>query len=274
MTALLQPPVAGVIGWPIAQSKSPLIHRFWLETLGMDGDYSRFPVPPDQVEAALRGVSALGLRGVNVTAPLKLAVMAHLDRVDAVAAAIGAVNTICRDADGGLYGTNTDARGFMEPLSDKAVRGRPAAVLGAGGAARAVLAGLCGAGVGPVHIFARDAAAAARLLDAAGVDGRIHPFGAPLPGECALVVNATSLGMVGKPALAIDLGPLARDCIVYDLVYAPLETALLAQARARGLPTIDGLSMLIGQADQAFRLFFDAPPPRGRDAQLRCLLQA
>lgn len=272
--SLPSPPVAGVIGWPIAQSRSPLIHRFWLRALAMDGDYGRFPVRPEHVGAAMRGLSALGLRGVNVTAPHKLAVMEHLDAIEPAAAALGAVNTVVVGEDGRLSGMNTDVSGFLTPLSGFDMRGWPVTVLGAGGAARAVLAACAQAGAGPVTIVARDRDAAAQLLEQFGLAGGVRGFDQPLPEDCRLLVQATSLGMAGKPALNVDVSPLPEGCIVYDLVYAPLETALLCAAGARGLPTIDGLHMLIGQAARAFEAFFGAPPPRDRDAELRgCLLQ-
>jgi shikimate dehydrogenase len=269
---LALPASAGVIGWPVAQSKSPLIHRFWLEALAIDGDYGRFPVAPERLAGAVGALPALGLRGVNVTVPHKVAVIDLLDRIDPVAAMVGAVNTVVVEPSGALRGANTDVAGFMEPLAGRVLAGRAATVLGAGGAARAVLAGLRDAGIAEVTIVARDAGAAAALLARFGLAGRVQGFDQPLPAETALLVNATSLGMVGKDPLVVDLGPLGPDTVVYDLVYAPLETGLLAAARRRELPAIDGLSMLIGQAAPAFAAFFGATPPRHRDAELRALL--
>ncbi len=269
---MMLPPSAGVIGWPVAQSKSPLIHRFWLKMLAVDGDYGRFPVAPERLADAVRALPALGLCGVNVTVPHKVAVIDLLDHVDPVAAMVGAVNTIVVEPSGALRGANTDVAGFMEPLAGQVLAGRAATVLGAGGAARAVLAGLRDAGIAEVTIVARDAGAAAALLARFGLAGRVQGFDRPLPADTALLVNATSLGMVGKDPLAVDLGRLPPDTIVYDLVYAPLETGLLAAARRRDLPAIDGLSMLIGQAAPAFSAFFGAAPPRHCDAELRALL--
>lgn len=266
------PPVAGVIGWPIAQSKSPLIHRFWLRELDIDGDYSRFPIAPDAVGAAMRALAPLGLRGVNVTAPHKLAVMEYLDGIDPAAKALGAVNTVVVAPDGRLHGHNTDVAGFLAPLARADLRGKPVTILGAGGAARAVLAAMAHVGAGPVTLLARNPDLAAKLLAASGVNGIARPFDAAIDSDCALLVQATSLGMTGKPPLAIDIAPLPAHAIVYDLVYAPLETDLLAAARRGGLRTIDGLHMLIGQAALAFRHFYQAEPPRDRDSALRALL--
>ena len=265
---------AGVIGWPVAHSKSPLIHRFWLAKLGIDGDYSRFAVHPDNLGDAIRALPKLGLRGVNVTVPHKVAVMAHLDAVDPDALAIGAVNTLIVAADGRLAGLNTDDAGFLDPLKSVPAIAK-ATVIGAGGAARAVLSTLRVMGVPTVTLVNRSEARALELaqdfpairsIAALTSDYVVEPTG--------LLVNATSLGMIGQPALAVDLGRLTDKTIVYDLVYVPLETPLLAAARRRGLRTIDGLSMLIGQAAVAFQFFYGAPAPREHDAELRALLTA
>lgn len=278
MTARPTPPVAGVIGWPIAHSKSPVIHGLWLEWLGIDGHYVRLPVEPSWVVEAVRALPALGFRGVNVTIPHKQAVMAALDEITPAARAIGAVNTVVVGADGRLTGHNTDAPGFAEPLRGRGLAGRPACVLGAGGAARAVLTALKGLGVSDIRLVNRSTDKAAALLDELVIPGSVHGLArqASALDGAALVVNCTSLGMTGHPPLDIDLAPLAADAIAYDIVYAPLETDLLKAARARGLATIDGLVMLVGQAAEAFRLFFDADPPRdpAHEAALRARLVA
>jgi shikimate dehydrogenase len=262
------PPSAGVIGWPVAQSKSPLIHRVRLAKLGIDGDYGRFAVAPERLGDAIRSLPALGLRGVNVTVPHKQAVIDHLDAIDPGARTIGAVNCIVVRDDATLSGTNTDIDGFVEPLGTLS---GAAVVVGAGGAARAVLAGLMGTGIDRVTIQNRDTAKAKALLAEFGLTGEAVPLGSPVtPAE--LFVNASSLGMVGQPPLDPDLSPLPDTALVYDIVYAPIETPLLRQARARGFRTIDGLAMLIGQAARAFELFFGAAPPRDHDAELRELL--
>lgn len=268
------PPVAGVIGWPITHSKSPLIHNFWLSKLGLDGHYSRFPVAPEGLRTAIRALPALGIRGVNVTIPHKQAVMEALDEVAPAAKAIGAVNTVVVTGAGRLVGHNTDAAGFAEPLRDCALAGRPACVVGAGGAARAVLAALKDLGVSDVRVINRSVDKAEGLLAEFGVAGRAYGFdqSATALEGAALVANTSSLGMKGYPPLELDLAPVAGDAVAYDIVYAPLETDLLKQAKARGLKTVDGLAMLVGQAADAFRLFYDAAPPR--DAETEAALRA
>lgn len=268
----LLPPSAGIIGWPVAHSKSPVIHRFWLAKLGLDGDFSRFPVHPDGLAVALRALPALGLRGVNVTVPHKMTAMAYLDSITPAAAAMGAVNVVQVGEDGRLHGANTDVDGVGEAITHLDLAGRAVVIAGAGGAARAALAAVMRAGAGHVTLLARRAAEGAALLDAAGQAGAVLPFEAALPGDTALFFNATTLGMKGQPPLPVDIGRLAPNATVFDAVYAPLETPLLAAARARGMPVIDGLAMLVGQAAVGFEMFFGAPAPRAHDAELRGLL--
>ncbi|MBV8973351.1 MAG: shikimate dehydrogenase [Sphingomonadaceae bacterium] len=279
---------AGVIGWPVAHSKSPLIHRFWLGKLGLDGDYGRFPVAPERLGEAIRALSALSLAGVNVTVPHKVAVMAHLDRVAPEAQRIGAVNTVVVEH-GGTVGYNTDGRGFLEPIAAVVAGEAPgtAVIIGAGGAARAVVDALWHAGY-TIVIANRDRERARQVADAvAGVrsveiatpslaqlDTMILGGSAMQPVRWSLLVNASSLGMTGGAPFTPNLAGVGPSVIIYDLVYAPLETPLLAAARARRLRTIDGLAMLIGQAAAAFELFFGAPAPREHDAELRALLTA
>lgn len=272
--SLPEPAVAGVIGWPIAHSKSPLIHRFWLEKLGLDGDYSRFPVAPDRLGAFVRALPAMGLRGVNVTIPHKLAVLDLVDDVDDSAASIGAANVLKVFADGRIGAANTDIDGIYQPCLDLGIAGREVIILGAGGAARAAAMAACSLEAGWLTIIARDMDKATALLRSTGLPGAVLEWGGPLPKSPAarLLFNATSLGMAGQPSLEIDLTPLPPDCTVFDAVYVPLETALLASARGRGLGTIDGLTMLIAQAALAFEIFFGVAPPRQRDAELRDLL--
>lgn len=269
MTARLR---AEVIGDPIGHSKSPLIHGFWLDALGLDGAYTATRVVGDDLGAFFADRRAdPAWRGCNVTIPHKLAVMEHVADPGDVRGTIGAMNTVLRQPDGSLIGTNTDAAGFYGPLAEHDLAGAPVVVVGAGGAARAVLFALARAGVGHVTLFNRSPLKAAGLLATFGLKGDVVPLDAPLP-EAALLVNATLLGMTGQPPLTIDLDPLPEDAVVYDIVYAPLETPLLAQARARELATVDGLEMLIGQAALAFELFFGAAAPRERDPELRELL--
>ncbi|WP_374523915.1 shikimate dehydrogenase [Sphingopyxis sp.] len=267
-------PFAEVIGDPIAQSKSPLIHGFWLKALGIEGDYRRAHVKPDDLSAYIaERRSDPDWRGCNVTIPHKIAVMDLVDDPGDIRGTIGAMNTVVRQPDGSLIGTNTDAAGFYVPLADLDLEGAPVAVVGAGGAARAVLFALARAGAGHVTILNRSPLKAMGLLATFGLKGEVAGLDAALP-PAALLVNSSSLGMTGQPPLDLDLSPLPEDAIVYDLVYSPLQTGLLKAAEARGLDTIDGLDMLIGQAALAFELFFGRSPPEGRDEELRALLTA
>lgn len=265
---------AEVIGDPIAHSKSPLIHGFWLDALGLDGSYRATRVTPEGLPdyfAQRRDDPAW--RGCNITIPHKIAALDHVADPGGVRASIGAINTVFRGEGGALTGTNTDAAGFYAPLATTDLTGKPAIMIGTGGAARAILFALARIGVGPVTLLARSPLKGAGLLAMFGLKGDVLPLSAPLP-PAALLVNASPLGMVGQPPLPIDLAPLPDDAIVYDIVYAPLETELLAAADARGLATIDGLEMLVGQAAVAFEILFDAAPPRERDDELRAILVA
>jgi shikimate dehydrogenase len=265
-------PYAEVIGDPIAHSKSPIVHGFWLDALGIDATYRKTHVTPDGLAAYFADRAAdPAWRGCNVTVPHKIAALDHIvDRGD-VRSTIGAINTVFRADDGSLIGTNTDAAGFYAPLAEIDLTGKSVTVIGAGGAARAVLFALSRLGVGPVTVMNRNPLKGAALLASFGLKGQALPIAASAPAS-ALLVNASSLGMTGQPPLTLDLDALPDDAVVYDLVYAPLETPLLAAAHVRGLDTIDGLEMLVGQAAVAFELFFDAVPPRDRDEELRALL--
>ncbi len=262
---------AEVIGDPIAHSKSPLIHKFWLEKLGIDGEYRAAHVQAEELEGyfAERRADA-NWRGCNITIPHKVSALDHVDDVSGLRDTIGATNTVVRSGDG-LLATNTDAAGFYAPISGMELQGANVAVIGAGGAARAVLFALSQIGVGEVAMFNRTPLKAAALLASFGLKGDALPLDAPVP-PVALIVNASPLGMKGQDPLDIDLSAQDDDCVVYDLVYAPLETPLLAAARARDLDTVDGLEMLIGQAAAAFELFFEASPPRDCDDELREML--
>lgn len=265
---------AEVIGDPISHSKSPVIHRFWLAKLGLEGDYRTCHVLSDDLSDFIaRRRTDPDWRGCNVTIPHKIAVMDLVDDPGDVRGSIGAMNTVLRDPQSKLTGTNTDAAGFYAPLSALDLSGTPVAVVGTGGAARAVLFALARANVGDVTIIARTPMKGAALLAQFGLKGKVQGFDAALP-PVALLVNASSLGMVGQPEYAPDLSPLPDDAIIYDLVYAPLETPLLLAAHDAGFDTIDGLEMLIGQAAFAFELFFGKPAPREHDEELRALLTA
>jgi shikimate dehydrogenase len=255
---------ACVIGWPAAHSRSPLIHNYWLKTHGIAGEYRREAVPPEQFAEFVRNLAAHGYVGANVTIPHKEAALA-LSQPDATARAVGAANTLWLD-NGTLRSTNTDAEGFLANL-DVAAPGwdrglETALVLGAGGAARAVLYGLIGRGVTRIHLANRTPERALALARQFG-DG-VHPVGWDEPSGllagCALLVNTTSLGMAGQPPLDLNIKGLPPSAVVADLVYAPLVTPLLAAARARGLRTADGLGMLLHQAVRGFALWFGVTP--------------
>ena len=271
-------PYAEVIGDPIAQSKSPVIHGFWLGALGIDADYLRCHVTPDGLADYFAGRrDDPAWRGCNITLPHKIAALDHVEDRGDVRSTIGAINTVLRaEEDGGdaLIGTNTDAGGFFAPIAGLDLVDAHVTVIGSGGAARAILFALARVGVGRVTLMCRSPLKGAGLLSSFGLRGDVVPLGAPLAPTSALLVNVSPLGMIGQPPLAIDLAPLPEAAVVYDIVYAPLETPLLAQAHDRGLDTVDGLEMLVGQAALAFELFFDAEPPRERDDELRRLLVA
>lgn len=265
---------AEVIGDPVNHSKSPLIHNFWLTKLGIDAEYRVRHVTADGLAAYFRLARCdPSWRGCNVTLPHKQAVRWHVDSVDPVANVIGAINTVKNFGDH-LAGTNTDCDGFMEPLKTLDLAGRKAIIIGAGGAARAAWHSLELLGAKIIAIANRNPANALDLIVgfASTADGiRVLGLDAPIP-ACDILVNASSLGMTGLPPLTPDLDALPDQAIVYDIVYAPLETEMLRRARGRGLTAIDGLHMLVGQAALAFEIFFGAAPPRDRDAELRALL--
>jgi shikimate dehydrogenase len=284
----MKQPYAEVIGDPIAHSKSPLIHGFWIEKLGIEARYDRCHVVPDTLAGYFeRCRQDVDWRGCNVTIPHKQAVMPLLDRIDPQAEAIGAVNTVVRSWDGGLTGYNSDGAGFLEPLRPLLAGHhlfRMARVIGSGGAARAIAHALADEGF-TIAMIARDQGKALDILreiDANASDSMtasLASWAEPTDfawddrsGVLDLVVNTTSLGMHGQPPLAIDFSHVPSGALVYDIVYAPLETPLLAEARKRGLRTFDGLEMLVGQAAVAFERFFGRPAPREYDTELRDLL--
>lgn len=262
-------PYAEVIGHPISHSKSPMIHKFWLSKLGIVADYKAVDVAPDGLaDYFAERVQDEAWRGCNITIPHKLAALDHVADPGGVRESIGAINTAFRGERGELIGTNTDAGGFFAPIADLPLVGETAIVVGAGGAARAVLFALAQADVGDVILMSRSPLKAAGLLAQFGLKGRVLGMDAKLP-PATLLVNASPLGMVGQESLEIDLSPLPEDTFVYDLVYNPLQTGLLRQAEQRGLECVDGLEMLVGQAAIAFELFFGKAPPDDCDAELR-----
>lgn len=279
MNRLREPRIAGLIGWPVAQSKSPIIHRFWLDKLGIDGHYGRYPVFPGEAGAALKAMAPLGLVGLQATMPHKRDCFAAVDVLTDAARVLGAVNTVTVNEDGRLRGHNTDMAGFLEPLNAIDLEGTAITILGAGGAAAAIAVGLASKRPAQITLINRSAAGIDRLLADIGpaLDGVTIKCGtwdaAPRAlGESRLVANATSLGMAGQPECPVDVAALSGEAIVYDIITHPRETTLLKNAAARGLQTFDGMHMLLGQAREAFELFFGATPPQEADAELRALL--
>ena len=258
--------LAGVVGWPVAHSRSPRLHGFWLEKHGIDGAYVPIAVRPENLATALRALPLLGFSGVNVTVPHKEAALAAVDRASDAARRIGAVNTIVIDADGRLEGSNTDGFGFLENLAAALPGWRAsdgaAVLLGAGGAARAVAAALVDGGAPEIRLVNRTPERARRLAAEIGGPFRIVAWSerAAALADAALLVNATTLGMAGQPPLDLALSALPGDAVVNDIVYAPLETPLLAAARARGNRVVDGLGMLLHQARPGFAAWFGVAP--------------
>lgn len=270
--------LAGVMGWPVMHSRSPRLHNHWLQRYGLAGFYAPLAVAPGRLEAALRALPALGFAGCNVTIPHKEETLRIVDRLDPAAAKIGAVNCVVVGDDGALAGFNFDAFGFMENLRAGApgchAGSGPAVVLGAGGAARAIVHGLIENGAPEIRLVNRTHERAQALAEEFGPPVRPVRWEerhAALDGA-ALLVNATSNGMVGQPPLDLALDALPARALVNDIVYVPLETPLLAAARARGNPVVDGLGMLIQQARPAFRAWFGVMPDA--DAQVRALMES
>jgi shikimate dehydrogenase len=258
--------IAGLLGWPVAHSRSPVIHNHWLAQHTIPGRYVLFPVPPEKLESAVGGIAALGLRGCNVTTPHKQAIFPLLDRVDDLARRIGAVNTVVVEKDGTLTGFNNDGNGFIQSLRDADPKWRPDSgpilVLGAGGAARAVVASLAAQGAREIRVANRTLDKAQEIADAVGAVVKVLPWEAredALDG-IALLANATSLGMTGKPTLDMPLDRLPKSALVGDLIYIPPETPLLAAARVRGNITVNGLGLLLNQARPAFNAWFGVMP--------------
>jgi shikimate dehydrogenase len=259
-----QPKAACVIGWPVEHSRSPLIHNYWFKQHGLDAEYRREAVPPEQFNDFITHLAARGYVGANVTVPHKEVALA-LSEPDDRARAVGAVNTLWLDG-ARLRSTNTDVEGFIGNLDatapgwDRSLQS--ALVLGAGGAARAVVFGLLERGIGRIFLVNRTAGRAAALRTQFGDRLMLARWSDldRLMAEAGLLVNTTSLGMTGQPPLTIDLARLPAGAVVSDLVYAPLETALLAAARSRGLRAVDGLGMLLHQAGGGFQRWFGMRP--------------
>lgn len=258
--------LAGIMGWPVKHSRSPRLHGAWLKKYGIDGVYVPLPVAPENLGAALKALPMLGFAGVNLTVPHKETALKFMDEITSTARRIGAVNTITVLPNGKLRGDNTDCFGFIANLETalpvwNAAAG-PAVVLGAGGAARAVIAGLLDKGCPEVRLANRSQARAEAVARDLGPKVRLvsWPVDVAALSDAALLVNTTSLGMTGQPPLDLSLQGLPPRAVVTDVVYTPLQTDLLIQAKARGHQTVDGLGMLLHQARPAFVAWFGKEP--------------
>ena len=262
--------VAGVFGWPINHSRSPRLHGFWLAKYGIDGAYLPFSTRPENLIDAIRALPKLGFRGGNITLPHKERALAAVDELSDVARRIGAVNTLIVREDGTIFGDNTDGYGFLQHLKSSAPQWRaeagPAVVLGAGGAARAIIVALLDAGVPRIILTNRTASRADNLARELGgeASGRIEVIDwtlreAALEGA-GLLVNTTQLGQAGQAPLEINLRHLPTSAVVDDIVYVPLETNLLAAAKTRGNAVVDGIGMLLHQARPGFKAWFGVEP--------------
>jgi shikimate dehydrogenase len=258
--------LAGVLGWPISHSRSPRMHNHWLKLHGINGTYLPLAVAPGLLDAALKGLPALGFKGCNITAPHKVDALKLVHEVDATARRMGAINTVVVQADGSLKGFNNDGFGFIQALLDGKPDWRadagPITVLGAGGAARAVVLSLADQGAKEIRLINRTLATAQALAQEFGAPVTALPWAErhSALADISLLVNTTSLGMHGKEPLELDLTALPPHAYVCDVIYAPLETPLLAAARLRGNTTINGLGMLLHQARPAFAAWFGVMP--------------
>jgi len=258
--------LAGVMGWPVAHSRSPVIHNHWLREHGIQGAYGHFAVEPARLGEALRGLSALGLAGCNLTIPHKVEAMPFMDEVHPLGQRIGAINCVVVQPDGRLHGFNHDGYGFIQSLLEAQPHWRadsgPSVVLGAGGASRAILVSLIDAGAREIRLLNRTRATAEALAEEFGPALRVLDWAQrhdALDGA-SLLVQTTNQGMVGEPPLDLTLDALPRSAVVADIIYTPLQTPLLAQAQARGNATVNGLGMLLHQARPAFASWFGVQP--------------
>ncbi len=265
--------IAGVMGWPVEHTKSPRLHTYWLQKYDIDGAYIPMPVPEGKLEQAIKALPVLGFRGCNVTIPHKEEAMKYVDTVDSVAKRAGALNTIIVQEDGKMEGLNTDVFGFMENLKVAGFEYDPsfpvATLLGAGGAARAIMVGLQDFGYKEIRIVNRNKTRAEEMAKSVGGKSKISILGMDETEKAlkntGLLINATSLGMDGHQPLDINLSHLPREAWVTDAVYVPLETALIRQARQKHLRAVDGLGMLLHQARAGFKAWFGQEPEVNRE---------
>ena len=258
--------LTGVMGWPVAHTRSPAIHNHWIAQYSLKGAYVQLPVQPQNLEAAIRGLPALGFAGCNITVPHKVNAMQLMDTLHPAARRVAAINTVVVQADGSLLGMNNDGYGYIQSLRDAQPDWRgdagPALVMGAGGAARAIVVALLDEGVPEVRLCNRTQEKAQALKDAFGDRVTVVPWAdrnSAMAGV-RLLVNTTTQGMHGQPALDVALDDLPAEALVSDAIYIPLETPLLAAARQRGHQTVNGLGMLLNQARPAFQAWFGVQP--------------
>ena len=258
--------LTGVMGWPVAHTRSPAIHNHWIAQYSLKGAYVQLPVQPQTLEAAIRGLPALGFAGCNITVPHKVNAMQLMDTLHPAARRVAAINTVVVQADGSLLGMNNDGYGYIQSLRDAQPDWRgdagPALVMGAGGAARAIVVALLDEGVPEVRLCNRTQEKAQALKDAFGDRVTVVPWAdrnSAMAGV-RLLVNTTTQGMHGQPALDVALDDLPAEALVSDAIYIPLETPLLAAARQRGHQTVNGLGMLLNQARPAFQAWFGVQP--------------
>lgn len=258
--------MAGVMGWPVMHSRSPKLHNYWLHRHGLEGVYVPLAVPIDRLGVALRALPALGFSGCNLTIPHKIEALSLLDHVDPLARRIGAANCVVVRPDGSLAGLNTDSWGFAQSVAENIPDWRagagPAVVVGAGGGARAVVVGLIDRGAREIRVVNRSRERAEALRELAGGAITVVDWAERHDslGGAATLVNTTSQGMVGQPALDLSLAALPPEALVCDIVYTPVDTPLLAAARRRGNRTVDGLGMLLHQARPSFEAWFGILP--------------
>jgi shikimate dehydrogenase len=270
--------LAGVMGWPVAHSRSPVIHKHWIAKHGLKGSYVQLPVQPENLEDAIRGLKALGFAGCNVTVPHKVRAMALMDELHPVARRMQAINTIVVREDGSLYGMNNDGAGYVQSLrdADPAWRGDtgPVLLLGAGGAARAIVVALLDEGAPEIRICNRTRDKAQVLADEFGPLVKVVDWAEREDAQAgvSLLVNSTTLGMHGQSPLELRLDAMPAQALVSDAIYIPLETPLLAAARVRGHRTVNGLGMLLNQARPAFEAWFGVMPEI--TPELRAAIQA
>ena len=258
--------IAGVFGWPVDHSRSPRLHGYWLKEFGIDGAYIPLATHPSRLEQGIRALPALGFRGGNITLPHKERALGMVDEATPLARRIGAVNTLIVREDGSILGDNTDGFGFIANLQqfqpDWRGSAGPALVLGAGGAARAIVVSLIDAGVPEIRLVNRTTRRAEEIAEAVGGNIRVLPWDArgDALADAALLVNSTNLGMAGQAPLEINLAKLPARAVVYDIVYVPLMTDLLKAAKQHGNPIVDGIGMLLHQARPGFKAWFGPDP--------------